>query len=575
MKNTTRRVLLLAVVFFLGGVGALQAEFPTAGIDKYLDACAARGEFNGVVLLARKGEVQYHRALGKASVDGGVRAILAAARPDGRLDANTCDYDRRTALHLASAEGWIVLVRALVEEFGADTSPVDRWGGTPLDDAVRSGHEGVVRYLRSKGAKRGAQGAVSSSSLAEGGARAAADSAARVLFEGQHVELFGTDTVWRRHVLMSPLSDERWRAWEVAGTWPTVVVARFARADYDRGPMEREPGLSWRTLEVDEADEPTYKDETSGFKYRIVGGVRLPFFASQRAWRTLREGYAPRARDTFVTGYFRNGRTLAQLMTLLLHAEAEAEADGADLVDLDMSKPYVLEFAFTRGRLNLRQLEARPRRDRVFKSGMRPSSLPCVLPAQPDAGAAAAAEADDRARPARPVRLPGGAKFVHVMRDPRDAAVSAFEFWNKTIKPGWSFGEFAGYYMRGQLCFEQRVDHDLEWWATAQAHPEQVHWVCYEDLVRSPEAQVRSLAAFLELGVSDAAVRRVAAATRLDEAKRRYLSHEGMGMMLKRGEAGVYREYFDGVDDENETLARFDAALVEPLRRAGVHMVLN
>ena len=72
MKNTTRKGLFLAVVFFLSDVGALQAEFPTAGIDKYLDACAARGEFNGVVLLARKGEVQYHRALGKASIDGGV-----------------------------------------------------------------------------------------------------------------------------------------------------------------------------------------------------------------------------------------------------------------------------------------------------------------------------------------------------------------------------------------------------------------------------------------------------------------------------------------------------------------------
>jgi CubicO group peptidase (beta-lactamase class C family) len=72
MNSTTRHGLFLAVVFFLSCVGALQAEFPTAGIDKYLDACAARGEFNGVVLVARKGKVQYHRALGKASIDGGV-----------------------------------------------------------------------------------------------------------------------------------------------------------------------------------------------------------------------------------------------------------------------------------------------------------------------------------------------------------------------------------------------------------------------------------------------------------------------------------------------------------------------
>ena len=70
MKRMIRCGFLAAAVFILAAAGALRAEFPTAGIDKYLQACAARGEFNGVVLVARKGEVQYHRALGKASIDG-------------------------------------------------------------------------------------------------------------------------------------------------------------------------------------------------------------------------------------------------------------------------------------------------------------------------------------------------------------------------------------------------------------------------------------------------------------------------------------------------------------------------
>ena len=70
MKRTSRCGFLAAAIFILAAAGALRAEFPTAGIDKYLQACAARGEFNGVVLVARKGEVQYHRALGKASIDG-------------------------------------------------------------------------------------------------------------------------------------------------------------------------------------------------------------------------------------------------------------------------------------------------------------------------------------------------------------------------------------------------------------------------------------------------------------------------------------------------------------------------
>ena len=72
VKRASLYLSLLVTICIPSFSGDTGAEFPTAGIDKYLDACAARGEFNGVVLVARKGEVQYHRALGGASLDGSV-----------------------------------------------------------------------------------------------------------------------------------------------------------------------------------------------------------------------------------------------------------------------------------------------------------------------------------------------------------------------------------------------------------------------------------------------------------------------------------------------------------------------
>ena len=72
MKRMLRRGLLLSAAFILASAGALRAESPTAGIDRFLEACADRGEFNGVVLVANSGKISYHRAIGKASVDGGV-----------------------------------------------------------------------------------------------------------------------------------------------------------------------------------------------------------------------------------------------------------------------------------------------------------------------------------------------------------------------------------------------------------------------------------------------------------------------------------------------------------------------
>ena len=79
-----------------------------------------------------------------------MRGLLNAGVP-----ASSCDYDRRTALHLACSEGHMEAAQMLVEE-GADPNAKDRFGCTPLDDATRDGanHE-LVAYLRAKRAKHG------------------------------------------------------------------------------------------------------------------------------------------------------------------------------------------------------------------------------------------------------------------------------------------------------------------------------------------------------------------------------------------------------------------------------------
>ena len=46
-------------------------------------------------------------------------------------------------------------------ELNANPSPVDRWGGTPLDDAIRSGHGDVASFLVACGGKRGKTGSPS------------------------------------------------------------------------------------------------------------------------------------------------------------------------------------------------------------------------------------------------------------------------------------------------------------------------------------------------------------------------------------------------------------------------------
>jgi len=65
------------------------------------------------------------------------------------------DYDLRTPLHLAASNGNMECVKYLVfqarknKRSGFVASAVDRWGNTPLDDAVREGHTQCQEFLRS------------------------------------------------------------------------------------------------------------------------------------------------------------------------------------------------------------------------------------------------------------------------------------------------------------------------------------------------------------------------------------------------------------------------------------------
>ena len=51
---------------------------------------------------------------------------------------NMGDYDSRCPMHLAAAEARILAVSYLLG-ISADPSIVDRWGNTPLDEALRGG----------------------------------------------------------------------------------------------------------------------------------------------------------------------------------------------------------------------------------------------------------------------------------------------------------------------------------------------------------------------------------------------------------------------------------------------------
>ncbi|KAK4733135.1 hypothetical protein R3W88_007396 [Solanum pinnatisectum] len=67
-------------------------------------------------------------------------------------DVNFRDIDERTALHVAACHGSSDVVQLLLDN-GAEVDPKDRWGSTPLADAIHYKNHAVIKLLEKHGAK--------------------------------------------------------------------------------------------------------------------------------------------------------------------------------------------------------------------------------------------------------------------------------------------------------------------------------------------------------------------------------------------------------------------------------------
>lgn len=63
------------------------------------------------------------------------------------MDMSLTDYDHRTALHSAAAEGHLHVIEFLLETCHVYHEPRDRWGRKPVDDATFCGHKHVADFL--------------------------------------------------------------------------------------------------------------------------------------------------------------------------------------------------------------------------------------------------------------------------------------------------------------------------------------------------------------------------------------------------------------------------------------------
>ncbi|KAM9854359.1 glutaminase liver isoform, mitochondrial [Aulostomus maculatus] len=84
-----------------------------------------------ILLAAFKGDVQSLR-----------RYFLSG------VDVNAVDYDGRSALHVAAAEGHTEVIHFLLQNTGANPALKDRWGSSPLQEACRHNRDAAIQLLQ-------------------------------------------------------------------------------------------------------------------------------------------------------------------------------------------------------------------------------------------------------------------------------------------------------------------------------------------------------------------------------------------------------------------------------------------
>ncbi|KAJ9566161.1 hypothetical protein OSB04_002127 [Centaurea solstitialis] len=77
----------------------------------------------------------------------GIKELLSSG-----TDVNFKDIDNRTALHVAACQGFCDVAELLLDG-GAEVDPKDRWGSTPLADAIHYKNHDMIKLLEKHGAK--------------------------------------------------------------------------------------------------------------------------------------------------------------------------------------------------------------------------------------------------------------------------------------------------------------------------------------------------------------------------------------------------------------------------------------
>lgn len=156
-------------------------------------------------------------------------------------------------------------------------------------------------------------------------------------------------------------------------------------------------------------------------------------------------------------------------------------------------------------------------------------------------------------------------KFILLLRNPKDVAVSMFYHVrkDKAVRMQCSWADFIELFGRGQVNFGSFFDCYNDWQKFVSTHQDQVLIVYYEDMHKNYEKELRRMADFCGLNVTDETIQQIAMKggnvhTVKDELMKdpkaqelaKMMTDDGDLLFYRKGEVGDWKNHFTVTQNE-------------------------
>ena len=165
------------------------------------------------------------------------------------------------------------------------------------------------------------------------------------------------------------------------------------------------------------------------------------------------------------------------------------------------------------------------------------------------------------------------AKYIYVLRNPKDVAVSSYNFYEKVFLNFLSitWESYLDAFLEGDVSFGAFYSHYLGWWLHKDAS--NILFLSYEQMKRDLSSVVTRVSSFLGYNLTDEVIQTIVKQSHFDNMKNNSSANKeyinpytpGKTPFMRKGVIGDWRNVFT-----EEQSAKMDAVITDKLRASGL-----